>query len=389
MNEEVVAWCALNRVFGYHPSIALNLLNTYGSASELFRCHPPLPANPDLSDQLSQATLDWASRELESVDRLGCRFIHLGDDDYPVPLSECEDPPLGLYLRGSSSPAEIFSLRPMVAIVGTRDVSPYGSIWCKRIVNAMAEATVKPCIVSGLAFGVDGTAHSTALEHGLSTIGVMATGIETVYPAQHRELASRIAASPGCALVTDYPLRSEPVALSFVRRNRIIAGLAGSVTVIESRKKGGSLMTAKYACDYNRDVFAVPGRLDDVRSSGCNSLIAAHMAEIVTSPEELVEKLGLMPRSRRKADRRSAFRRAIGARYVAAGGHAGTGVCRSAAAMETVGLCVFDNPGVGFAEISALTSLPYATVLECAGILEADGFIVTDLLQRCSPAAKW
>ena len=376
MNEEVVAWCALNRIFGYNPSIALNLLNTYGSASELFRCSPHVPGHPDLEDQLCQASLDWASRELESVDRLGCRFIHLGDDDYPVPLSECEDPPLGLYLRGSSSPAEIFSLRPMVGIVGTRDVSPYGSVWCKKIVSAMAEATVKPCIVSGLAFGVDGIAHSTALEHGLPTIGVMATGIEAVYPAQHRELASRIVATPGCALVTDYPLKTEPVAFNFVRRNRIIAGLASSVTVIESRKKGGSLMTARYACDYNRDVFAVPGRLDDVRSSGCNSLIGAHMAEIVTSPEELVEKLGLMPRSRRKADRRTAFSHAINARY-------------NRTAMETVGLCVFDNPGVGFAEISALTSLPYATVLECAGILEADGFISTDLLQRCSTSAKW
>ena len=293
-------------------------------------------------------------------------------------LSQCEDPPLGIYVRGTSSPAEVFSLRPMVAIVGTRDVSPYGSTWCKRIVAAMADATVKPCIVSGLAFGVDGIAHASALEHGLPTIGVMATGIETVYPAQHRELARHIVEAPGSAILTDYPMKSDPMALNFVRRNRIIAGLASSVTVIESRKKGGSLMTARYACDYNRDVFAVPGRLDDVRSAGCNSLISSHMAEIVTSPEELVEKLGLMPRSRGKLDRRNAFRKAINARY---GG--------AASSREVVGLCVFDNPGVGFAEVSALTSLPYATVLECAGIMEADGFIVTDLLQRCSVGARW
>ena len=241
MNEETLAFCALNRIFGYNPSLALSLINTYGSAGAVFRASPVIPGHQDLSDQICQSSLDWAAKELETVDRLGGRFIPLGDQDYPTSLSECEDPPLGLYLRASSSPAEIFSLRPMVAIVGTRDVSPYGSVWCRKIVQAMAEASVKPCIVSGLAFGVDGIAHSTALELGLTTIGVMATGIETVYPAQHRELASRIVSSPGSALVTDYPLRSGPMALNFVRRNRIIAGLAGSVTVIESRKKGGSL----------------------------------------------------------------------------------------------------------------------------------------------------
>lgn len=379
MNQETVAYCALNRIFGYNPSIGLNLLNTYGSASALFtEPSPEISGHKDLEDQLCQASLDWAARELETMDRLGARFIHIGDDDYPEALSQCDDPPLGIYLKGTSSPAEIFSLRPMVAIVGTRDVSPYGSTWCKRIVTAMADATVKPCIVSGLAFGVDGIAHTSALEHGLPTIGVMATGIETVYPAQHRELARHIVEAPGSAILTDYPMKSDPMALNFVRRNRIIAGLASSVTVIESRKKGGSLMTARYACDYNRDVFAVPGRLDDVRSAGCNSLISSHMAEIVTSPEELVEKLGLMPRSRGKLDRRNTFRKAINARYGSA-----------ASSREVVGLCVFDNPGVGFAEVSALTSLPYATVLECAGIMEADGFIVTDLLQRCSVGARW
>lgn len=378
MNQEATAYCALNRIFGYNPALALSLLNTCGSPQELFRAAPDIPGHQDLSDQLNQASLDWAARELETMDRLGFRFLHLGQEDYPSPLSECEDPPLGIYIRASSSPAEIFSLRPMVAIVGTRDVSPYGSTWCKKIVEAMAEAAVKPCIVSGLAFGIDGIAHTAALEHGLTTIGVMATGIETVYPWQHKELARRMSEAPGCAVLTDYPMNTAPVALNFVRRNRIIAGLSSSVTVIESRKRGGALMTARYACDYSRDVFAVPGRIDDVRSAGCNSLISAHMAEIVASPEELVEKLGLMPRSRRKTDRRKVLRSAIVSRYGS-----------TADAMETVCLCIFDSPGSGFAEISAMTSLPYSTVLECAGMLEADGFIVTDLLQRCCISGRY
>ena len=378
MNQEAVALCALNKIFGYSPILAHKLIADRGSASAIFIGPvPELPDHPDLAAQICPATIEWAQKELAAVEEAGGRFIPIGHDDYPTALLECEDAPLGLYMKASSSPAEIFSLRPIVGIVGTRDVSPYGSIWCKRIVAALADAPVKPCIVSGLAFGVDGIAHTAALEHGLTTIGVMATGIESVYPWQHRELARRIVETPGCALVTDYPMHTGPLALNFVRRNRIIAGLASSVIVVESRKKGGSLMTARYACDYNRDVFAVPGRLDDVRSSGCNSLISSHMAEIVTSPEELVESLGLQPRHRMRRDRRATYARALDECY------------KGNSARYAVGLCVFDNPGVGFAEIAGLTSLPYATVLECVGILEADGFIATDILQRCTTGGKW
>ena len=378
MNDETVALCALNKVFGYTPILAHRLIAECGSASALFIGPPPeIPGHPELADQINPSILEWAAKELASVENSGGRFIPIGSDDYPSALLECEDAPLGLYMKSSSSPAEVFSFRPMIGIVGTRDVSPYGSIWCKRIVSALADAPVKPCIVSGLAFGVDGIAHTAALEHGLSTIGVMATGIEKVYPWQHSDLAKRIAENPGSALVTDYPIGTSPVALNFVRRNRIIAGLASSVIVIESRKKGGSLMTARYACDYNREVYAVPGRLDDIRSAGCNSLISSHMAEIVTSPEELVESLGLQPKHRLRRDRRATFAKALEERY------------KGNSMRYAMGLCVFDNPGVGFAEIAGLTSLPYPTVLECAGILEADGFITTDILQRCTIGGKW
>ena len=381
MNQENIALCALNKVFGYNPLLAHGLISEAGSASAVFNNpEPEVPGHPELAAQICASTLDWASRETDTLTSLSARFISVADDDYPTPLRECEDQPLGLYFRSSSSPAEVFSMRPMIGIVGTRDVSPYGSIWCKRIVAALADAPVRPCIVSGLAFGVDGIAHTAALDAGLTTIGIMATGIEKVYPWQHKELAERIVSTPGCALVTDYPLRTDPVALNFVRRNRIIAGLVSAVIVVESRKKGGSLMTARYACDYNRDVFAVPGRIDDIRSAGCNSLIASHMAEIINSPEELVEILGLAPRARRRLDRRSAYSKAIETRYAESS---------SRSAMVTAALCVFDNPGIGFAEMAGLTSLPYPKVLECAGILETDGFIQTDILQRCSAGGNW
>ena len=301
--DENAALCALNKIFGYHPRLAVQLMEQAGGAAALFAGGPlpDCPEHPELTAQLEPSALDWAARELEKVRAGGFRFLSLADDDYPDVLRQCPAPPLGLYLNGSSAPTELFSLRPMVAFVGTRDASPYGRAWCRKLVEALARAPVQPCIVSGLALGIDGTAHQTALECGLPTLGVMATGIEKVYPWQHERLAMSIVGSPGSGLVTDYPLDTSPVALNFLRRNRIIAGLARAVVVVESKTQGGSLMTAKYAVEYNRDVFAVPGRLDDVRSAGCHSLIASQMAQIIASPEQLVDSLGLGGRPHRGA----------------------------------------------------------------------------------------
>lgn len=375
--DEIVALCALNRIFGYHPQLGGEIIASAGSAAAVFSNPPLIPEHPELSEQIVPSSLDWAVRELAAVRDKGFRFIPIGDDDYPEPLLDCPDPPLGIYLNACSSPAEIFSLRPMIGIVGTRDVSPYGTLSCRKIVRALSLSGVQPCIVSGLAFGTDGVAHAAALDSGLTTIGIMATGIEKIYPWQHESLASRIVGTPGCALVTDYPMGTSPVALNFVRRNRIIAGLCRAVIVIESKKKGGSLLTAKYAVDYSRDVFCVPGRLDDVRSAGCNSLIAAHMAEIVESPEALVDRLGLLPRPGSRVGLRRAFSSALAGRY----GDGSTAVL--------VGLAVFDNPGAGFEEIAGTIGRPYSAVLEAAGILEAEGFIVTDILQRCTVSSRF
>jgi len=373
--ETRVALCALNNIFGYHPSLAFELMAEAGSAEALFNGNLPDCGRSKLTERLNEESLLWAEKELERVLEAGFKFIPYGDDDYPEALADIEDPPLGIYVNGSSAPAEIFSLRPMVAIVGTRDISPYGSLWCKRIVQAMADAAVPPCIVSGLAYGADGIAHRTALDCGLATVGVMATGIEKIYPWKHTELASQIVGTPGCGLVTDYPIGTLPVALNFVRRNRIIAALSSATVVIESKKKGGSLMTAKYAVDYNRDVFAMPGRLDDERSAGCNSLISSHMAEIIASPEELVEALGLKPKTKNSRDRRSAFYTRLSRKY-------GT-----TSAQVAVGMAVFDRPGAGYEELSSETNLPYVKVIETVGLLEADGLVTTDLLQRCTANA--
>jgi DNA processing protein len=232
---------------------------------------------------------------------------------------------------------------------------------------------VPPCIVSGLAFGADGIAHRTALECGLPTVGVMATGIEKVYPWQHAELAGEMVRTPGCAVVTDYPSGSSPVALNFIRRNRIIAGLSRATIVIESKTKGGSLITAKYACDYNRDVFALPGRADDLRSAGCNSLIRQRMADIITDPEDLVERLGLGKTLRR---RKAGLETLLGRKYGAD------------SPLIPLALTVKGHPGISLEEIVRETGWTWPEVQERAALLETDGFLETDLLGRCTIPAK-
>lgn len=380
--DEHVALCALNRIFGFFPRIALALKDYAGSALALFTGPAPeCDAHPELLSQLNPDSLEWAVRELGKLSSLGARFIGLGEDDYPDPLSSCDDPPLGFYFRGTASPAEVFSLRPMVGVVGTRDLSPYGRDWCEKIVKALSRARVTPCIVSGLAFGADATAHRTALDFGLPTVAVMATGVDSVYPWQHAELARRISESPGSALISDYPLGTSPVALNFMRRNRIIAGLVRGVVVIESRSKGGSLMTARYAATYDRDIFALPGRIDDERSAGCNSLIHENMARIITTPQALSSGLGLDAPTR------------------GAGGSWKTGAGAMAGALRSrygegalpfrLGQLVERCKGLRDDELAAKLQRPVGEVLAAICLLEADGFIRTDLLRRCYPSTSW
>lgn len=378
MSDERTALCALNRALGYQPAAGHALIEAFGSAAEVFRqdrkvLDEVLGPLRETAGPITPSELDWAQGELERLRARGDRFIGFGEEDYPALLAECPDPPLGLYFRSESAPAAVFGMNPAVAVVGTRDLSPYGRTWCRQLVLALGEAAITPCIVSGLAFGADGVAHRTALSCGLPTVGVMATGIDRIYPWQHTDLAQEMARTPGCALVTDYPLGTSPVALNFIRRNRIIAGLSRATLVIESKTKGGSLVTAKYACDYNRDVYALPGRADDLRSAGCNSLIRQRMADIITTPEDLVERLGLGKSvRRRKAGLESLLSRKYGPE----------------SPLVQLGTLVRGHPGISLEEIARTTGWSWPEVMERSARLEADGLLETDLLQRCTIPVK-
>ena len=269
---------------------------------------------------------------------------------------------------------------PAVAVVGTRNITPYGREWCTRIVQALARAPVRPLVVSGLAIGVDITAHRTALDCGLPTVAVLPTGIDAVYPSRHVKDAERIAATPGCALVTDYPPGTPPVRMNFLRRNRIIAGLARATLLVESKVRGGGMMTSRLAASYDRDVFALPGRVDDPLSQGCNLLIRENLAEPVGDPAALAERLGLGAAPRREEPD---FTAAVG-RYYDREGYPE----KERDLLVRLAARIRGRRGISLDELCAATRLPFSTVSRVVSMLEMDGFVSMDLLQHCSAHIK-
>lgn len=381
---EKICLLTMNRVFGYKPAVAHALIRSLGSAGNVFKLdeaslEQALGPFSRWKAYICQAELDASASELERLESSGYNFIGINEGSYPELLKECEDAPLGLYLRSDSPPGILFNERPVVSIVGTRDISPYGKAMCRSIVKALSETPSTPVIVSGLALGTDIEAHLAALDNGLPTIGVMATGVESVYPSRHIRHASRIASAPASGLITDYPPGTVPLAVNFLRRNRIIAGMSDATLLVESREKGGGMMTARLAFSYGRDVFALPGRLDDTRSGGCNQLIHEHIADSISSIPELTEALGL-GRWKRKSEKD--LGEEIARRYRdSLDGSALNDMLRIASLIrEERGICMDD--------ICSRLSLTYSRVATLTGLLESDRIIDIDLLHRCSINAK-
>lgn len=371
---------ALNTIFGYEPKFSHNIIDALGSAEAVFELPPKEllrvfgPFNRFLG-QIDGKALEKAGEEYDRLTSEGIQIVGIYDDSYPELLRDCPDAPIALYVRSSTPAGDIFGKRPAVSVVGTRDLSPYGREWCRRIVEAVSQAPSRPTIVSGMAIGVDITAHLAALESGLPTIGVLPVGIDDVYPRRHRAVAERIAATPGCALITDYPPGTSPVAFNFLRRNRIIAGLGRATVLVESKEKGGGMMTARLAAGYGREVLALPGRIDDPRSLGCNLLLREKVAEPVVSLSTLPQQLGLGAYSlRRKEDLETVVRMRL----------EGELPPEEVELAVRLALAVKCTRGICFDELCTGMDLDYAEVCRYASLLESEGFIGIDLLQRCS-----
>lgn len=374
--EQIAPWCALNKIFGFNPALGLRLAEHFGGAGEVFRADKDelaltLKPNSIYWPKINRDSVAEAGLELQKLEKDNCRFLCIADERYPELLRDCHDAPAGLYIKSSTPPEEVFNKRTAIGVIGTRDITSYGTEWCTKIVAAFSRAETKPMIVSGLALGTDITAHNAALDNGLPTIAVLPTGIDTVYPFRHGWAAEKIADSPGSALVTDYPPGTVPKAINFLRRNRIIAGLSESVILIESRTKGGGLMTCRLAYSYNRGVFALPGRIDDTCSGGCNSLIREKMAEPVIDIDTLVSELGL---GHAAAAGITDIRTYTFRRYLHETGYT------TATSLATIAETIRKNRDMTDEDISALTGIDYGDVVELTGRLACDGIITSGLL---------
>lgn len=396
MNNERICACALGTIFGFEPHFGVELVNRFGSAAAVFETDGGFAGRgsigkdggaallpPKYHGRLNAAALERAAAELEWLRERGFGFIAYTEAAYPALLRECPDAPAGLYIRSETPAGQIFGT-DAIAIVGTRDISLYGKHWTRRITETLALSPAPPMIISGLAFGVDISAHTAALDCGLPTIAVLPCGIDSIYPQAHKTIAGRIASTPGSALITDYPPATFPAAHTFVRRNRIIAGIARATIVIESKAKGGSLITARHAFDYNRDIFALPGRIEDPRSAGCNTLIRNHIADIITSPEELADSLGLSPG---KLPLGKAF-----------GTKTGSGIEEAKTKLlltrieqkygpnslqADIALAIRANRGISIDKLAMILERPFPTVMQTASLLNIDGIVSIDLSQRC------
>jgi len=305
--DRYVYLCALSKVFAYKSAVGRQLAEAFGGPEGVFRTPRHILAaalhqGEAYLDQLfDPALLDWSADEVAWARSYGIRLLGFDDPAYPRRLTACSDAPLMLYCKG---PADLNAPRSL-AVVGTRKATWNGRESCRRIVGRLADLNEKPLIVSGLALGIDGCAHDVALESGLPTIGVLPCGLDEIYPRQHRELARRILEKG--ALVTDFPRGTSPVAYTFLRRNRIIAGLADATLLVESFHRGGGLITAALAASYQREVFAVAGRMTDTSFLGCNELIARQEATLVPDADTLPLSMGWIS-ARQQRVRPSLFR---------------------------------------------------------------------------------
>ncbi|MDE6479316.1 MAG: DNA-processing protein DprA [Muribaculaceae bacterium] len=255
-------------------------------------------AAPFLDKMVRDEAVFKAKKESEFMERHGIVSFSLTDDDYPSRLSDIDRAPMTLYRLGSAD----LDSETMMSIVGTRHSTAYGVRYVKKLVEDLAPYFPDMVIVSGLALGIDSAAHEAALAASLPTVAVVAHGLNTIYPAVNRDLARRIIASGG-AIISEYPSGVTPYRSRFLERNRIVATMTDAVLVAESADKGGAMSTAAVASSYGRELLALPGRIGDEMSAGCNRLIRSQKAMMAGSAAEIMSMLGWQPKTIQVAPR--------------------------------------------------------------------------------------
>lgn len=304
MHSELLYQLALTLVPHIGDVHAKTLVQHFGTATSIFQAKQGLLEKIEgIGEVRAKAIKKFdefqvAETELKFIEKYKIRPLFLNDEAYPKRLLNCSDSPTLLFYRGK---ADLNAAR-IVAMVGTRSNTEYGKSFTEKLVQDLSSQGVT--IVSGLAFGIDAIAHKTAVKYGAPTIGVVGHGLNKIYPSQHAALAKEMITSGG-GLLTEFFHDVKPDKHNFPLRNRIVAGMSDCTIVVETAVKGGSMITAKLANAYNRDVFAVPGRTVDKASAGCNHLIKYNKAILLTDADELLDVMNwkekkLTPRKQRQ-----------------------------------------------------------------------------------------
>ena len=302
MNEQEIFYAmALTRLTNFNFQQALELYRTVGSAQIIFEHRNDIgDIIEDCSPRLKEALKDWsepmkrAEFEMKFMKEKNIRALVLSDDDYPQRLTECPDAPIVLYYKGNAD----LNHAKILNIVGTRHCTQYGQDLVRRFVAELRLCCSDVLIVSGLAYGVDICAHRQALANGYPTVGVLAHGLDMIYPYRHRDTAAQMLQHGG--LLTEFMSQTNADKPNFVRRNRIVAGMSDACLVVESATKGGGLITAEIAQSYDRAVFAFPGAVGMAYSEGCNNLIRDNVAGLISSAKDFVQAMGWQDEEIRK-----------------------------------------------------------------------------------------
>lgn len=293
-NDEILYTIALTKLGYISPDAMLRIIQEAGSGKAVYEMRTRLDdILPECTQRLKDIiggnwddALAMAKSEMEYCQKNNISILCYGDNTYPQRLNECPDAPIVLYYKGNAD----LNCHHVINIIGTRHCTNYGTDVIQRFISDLRQLCPEVLIVSGLAYGVDINAHNNALANGFSTVGVLAHGLDTLYPAMHRDTASKMLSQGG--LLTEYSSNTKIEKQNFIRRNRIVAGMSDACILIESAKHGGGLITARISQDYGREVFAVPGRTNDHFSKGCNILIHDNQANLLLSAEDFVMSMG-------------------------------------------------------------------------------------------------
>ena len=299
MNNELLHQLALTLVPNIGDVQAKILIQHFGEVSAIFKAKTSaLEKIEGIGSVRAKSIKEFddfhiAEKEQEFIEKYKIKTFFLTDKDYPKRLLNCYDSPTLLFYKGTAD----LNASKIVAIVGTRTNTEYGKQFTEKLVKDLSELNIT--IISGLAFGIDAMAHKAALKHGLPTVGVVGHGLDKIYPSENSSLAKEMIKEEG-GILSEFFSGTKPDKHNFPLRNRIVAGISDATVIVETNIKGGSMITGNLANAYNRDVFAVPGRTTDTKSSGCNHLIKYNKAILLTDADELLELMGWKEKSKTK-----------------------------------------------------------------------------------------